>query len=244
VTGPSGSGEHVGEAVLYAADKELVGVAGPFLRAGLAAGDAVLLVCTDRRNALLTEAVEHDPRLTVLPVPQVWRRPTEAMADYQSLIEEQAAVGRRLWVVADADHGSGPVEWSEWARFEAASHHASAPYPVRSLCLVDRREAPAQVVAAVRRVHPLLWTDGVRARSPDHAEPAENICRDAYVRSDPMEAASPTLQVGGVTGAADLSRVRHALGAELARSSRTRSATAGHLWPCGSGRHRGGCSAR
>lgn len=210
----SGSDLHVGEAVLYDADDDLVSVAGPFLRAGLASGGTVLLVTSDRRGALLTAAVGGDPRLSVMAPPGVWQRPMDAAAFYQRLIEDHAAAGRRLWIVADSDHGPGPVDWSEWARFEAVSHHAAGPYPVRSLCLLDRRVAPAEVVAKVRRLHPVLWTGGAWLPSPDFAGAAENVRRDAYVHADPLEETPATLRARDLTGAADLAEMRHALAAQ------------------------------
>lgn len=217
MTGPGG-GAHVGDALVFGSDAELVELVAPFLRGGLAAGEAVVLVCADRRSALLVDAVGADPRLAVLPVPQVWRRPLDAMRDYERLIEQEVRAGRRLRVVADSDFGAGPLDWSEWARFEAASHHSARADPVWSICLLDRREAPEPVIAATERLHANCWNHGVRTGSPTYAAPAENLRRDAYVRTDPLERTPPAVRADDVAGPSDLAGLRHAVGTELARA--------------------------
>lgn len=204
------------DALVYAGEDELVEVAVPFLRAGLAAGEAVSLVCAEPRAAVLAGAVGNHPRLTVRPPARGWRRPTEALHDDLRLIEEGVAAGRRVRIVADSDFGPGPVDWSEWARFEAVAHHVARRYPVSRLCLLDRREAPPEIIAATERLHPARYEHGVRLPSRTYAEPAENVRRDAYVSHDPMTDLPPTLRAEELT-AVDLTVLRHSLTAELGR---------------------------
>jgi anti-sigma regulatory factor (Ser/Thr protein kinase) len=204
---------HVPEALVFADDRELVDVAAPFLAAGLEAGEAVVLVCAEPRRTLLTDAVGSDPRLVGLAPPQVYRRPTQALSRYQELVDQHVAAGRRVRVVGDADHGDGPADWSEWARFEAVAHHAFASYPVRSICVLDRREAPEPVLAAIGDSHPRLWTGDVSGPSPTYTGPEEALRRHGYVGEDPLERSLPTLDLDAVT---DLALVRHRLAAVLA----------------------------
>ncbi len=207
---------HGSDALVYGSDDELVEVAVPFLRAGLDGGEAVALFCAEPRATLLAGAVGELPRLTVLSPPRGWRRPIEALQDDQRQIEEGVAAGRRVRIVADSDFGPGPVDWSEWARFEAVAHHAARAYPVSRLCLLDRRQAPPEVLAATGRLHPTRYEHGVRVPSRTYVEPAENVRRDAYVGHDPMTDLPPTIRAEELT-AADLAVLRHSVTAELDR---------------------------
>ena len=210
------NGEHLADALVYGSEDELLTVGAPFLQAGLDAGDVTLLVCAADRNAVLAEAVGDHPGLTVLAPPQVWRRPCEAIDDYRRLLETAVLAGRRVRILADSDFGPGPVDWSEWARFEAVAHHVNRRDPVWSICLLDRRDAPAEVIAATERLHPTRYHRGVRTHSRAYQDPADNVRRAAYVPDDPMTALRPTLRVGNLA-TTDLTELRHAVAAELHR---------------------------
>jgi anti-sigma regulatory factor (Ser/Thr protein kinase) len=214
----NGPGHGHGEAVLHDGDEGAVAAAAPVLRAALERGDAVVLGCAEPRLSLLSAAVGDDPRLVVLPPQEVWRRPVPAIATYLGMVERQTATGRSLCVVTDSEFGSGPVEWSEWARFEAASHALTEHYPVDRYCLLDRRRAPGDVLDAARRLHPVVWRTGVPEPSPAYETAAESVHRYGYVAADPMEAGVPTVRLADVTAATDLLSMRRALSGALARA--------------------------
>ncbi len=204
----------VADALVHSSDDELLAVCVPFLRAGLNAGDTVVLSCADHRNALLADAVGRDPGLTVLAPPQPWRRPVADLHDYRELVEAGARSGRRTRVVADSAFGAGPADRSEWARFEAACHHATRSDPVWRICLLNRREAPDEVIAATERLHPFHYERGVRTRSTCYQAPADSVRQDAYVTRDPLTELPPTLTADDLT-ATDLTTLRHRLTAYL-----------------------------
>jgi hypothetical protein len=78
--GAGGGGGYLHHALFYDSPQALVGAAGPFLRAGLAAGDLPVLVCSDRNNALLTEALRGEAEVVVLEPASIytgwWTRST------------------------------------------------------------------------------------------------------------------------------------------------------------------------
>jgi anti-sigma regulatory factor (Ser/Thr protein kinase) len=187
------------DALVYSTDDELLAVCVPFLRAGLRAGDAVVLSCAAPRTALLADAVGRDPGLTVLPPPQAWRRPIAAMQEYQDLVDAEVRAGRRVRIVADSHFGPVPTDWSEWARFEAVCHHATRADPVWRICLLDRRETPAEVITATDRLHPFRYDRGVRIRSSAYQAPADNVRQDAYVSRDPLTDLPPRLAADDLT---------------------------------------------
>jgi anti-sigma regulatory factor (Ser/Thr protein kinase) len=207
---------HAGDALVFDTADELLAVCVPFLQAGLRAGDAVVLSCAAARAALLADAVDRDAGLTILPPPQPWRRPIAAMQEYQDLIEAEVAAGRRVRVLADSDFGPVPTDWSEWARFEAACHHARRSDPVRSICLLHRPETPPDVIAAAERLHPFHYDRGVRTRSSAYQAPGDNIRQDAYVSRDPLTDLPPTLAADDLAPS-DLATLRQEVTAHLGR---------------------------
>ena len=152
------------DALYYGADEELVAAAVPFLRAGLAAGERAVLVCTDHNAALLSAALG-DARVQLLPHAEVYRRTPIAVAAFLRLMQREVAAGTgRVRLVGEVDFGTGPVQWTEWSRFEAVCNEALAGYPLWSVCMYDTRRLPAQVLTAGERTHPHLRRDGTRAR--------------------------------------------------------------------------------
>lgn len=61
-------GRFTHDGLFYSSDEELPTAAVPFLRAGLDADETVMLVCTQRNAALLTQALDADPSIT-FPAP-------------------------------------------------------------------------------------------------------------------------------------------------------------------------------
>ena len=72
--GAGGGGEYLHHALFYDSPQDLVGAAGPFLRAGLAAGDLPVLVCSDRNSTLLTEALRGEAEIVVLEPASIYPR--------------------------------------------------------------------------------------------------------------------------------------------------------------------------
>ena len=210
------SGVYVHDALLYDADQELLGDAVPFLRAGVEAGETVLVACTEPTSALLREALDGQPGVGFGSSEAVFRRPAATILAFQQLLERELAGGRRVRVLGEVAFGEGPASWSEWMRYEAVINHAVARYPFWGVCLYDRRRLPGEVVAAAELTHPYLRTGGTRVANPRYLDPVAFLHQLPDAGPDPLEAAQPVLEVHGLTS---LWQLRQQLHARLAGSA-------------------------
>jgi hypothetical protein len=86
----------------------------PFLRAGVDAGETVMVACAERMAALLTDALDGDPRVELVTSPEGFRRTPQAILAYQQLLEHKVVAGaRRIRIVGEAGPGEQPADWSE-----------------------------------------------------------------------------------------------------------------------------------
>ena len=209
----------VHDALLYGSDNELLRDIVPFLRAGLDAGETVMMACTEPTATLLIDALGDAARIERVPTPETYQRPAEAILAYQQLLEDQLAGGARhiRWVgeVISAAQPAGqptqqptqqPAGWPEWLRFDAVLNRALASYPLWGVCLYDLRQLPAELVTAVQLTHPYLRTPPTRATNPAFLDPAEFLRRLPDPGLDPLEATQPTLAVDDLTSLQHLRR--------------------------------------
>ena len=141
-------GGYVHHALFFGSDAELLQVAVPFLQEGLAAGDADVLGCEDRKNRLLADALDRDPRVRSLERSSTYLRVAVAVAAYRRMLEHQLAAGaRRVRLVGEVDFGRDPGAWSEWVRYEAS---ATSPWPPTRPC----RSAPTTPAPCPSRSSP------------------------------------------------------------------------------------------
>lgn len=202
------SAGYIHDALFYDTDAELVATAAPFLREALDAGERAVIACAEPSAALLTEAVGDDPRVSLLPYGEIFRRTPGAIAYYQGMMERELAAGTtRVRLIGEVDFGTGPAQWREWSRFEAACNQALASYPLWSVCLYDRRRLSDEVLSSGSLTHPFLHRDGVHEENADYQEP------DAYLRAsvelgpDPIEATGQKLRIDNATDVASLRRI-------------------------------------
>jgi anti-sigma regulatory factor (Ser/Thr protein kinase) len=185
------------EAMFFATAEELVDVAGPYLTAGLEAGDAVGIACRDANADLLHEAFG-PTSLRLLPHSEVYRSAHTAVAAYQRFAQEQLAHGARtVRLVGEADFPAG-AGWQEWVRFEAVADEVLPMYPVRSVCLYDSRRLPADVLAAAHMTH--LSTRVGRSVLPNHdyLSAAAVLAGAELDAGDPFLARPPALEIADV----------------------------------------------
>jgi len=211
------SGGYTHDALYYQSEDELLAAAVPFLRSGLDDGQDAMVVCADSTNALLTEALDGDPGISTMSQEEVFRRTPGAIAMYQQMMERNRAEGGTgMRLVGQVDFGASPAEWAEWARFDAVLNRALAPYPMWNLCMYDTRQLPSEVLEWANLSHPNLVTAGARQANPAYLEPTEFMRRSAPTQPDPLTAATPVLEVHGLT---DLRSLRQQLRVALSASS-------------------------
>ncbi|QNN54387.1 sensor histidine kinase [Nocardioides mesophilus] len=166
--------QYIHEALFFSSSAGLVEAATPFLREGLAAGEDAVLVCTDAHNQALTEALGDDPRVTVLPRPEVYGRAVSAVAFYRDFMRSRLRGGtERVRLVNEVDFGSSSAAWDEWRRFEALCNHALAPFPLWSLCAYDSAALSDPVLVTGELTHPYVRTRGAQTANPVYVDPAE-----------------------------------------------------------------------
>ena len=199
---------------LYESPEQLVAVAAPFLRAGLAAGEAAVIAIEDSCARSLLDAIGGDDGVVVVERNGVYgTRTPAAITAFRKLAQERVQAGHpRVRVVGDTDFGPTARAWLEWQRYEAVINRALHPQPLWGLCVYDVRRLPDQVVEAGLHTHPHLVGEQGRRPNPDYVEPADYL-RSLPVPVEPLEATEPLLQVDDVS---DFIGLRHAVGERLA----------------------------
>lgn len=211
------------DVLFYGSDAELLAAAVPFLQAGLAADEAVVLVCNDRNSQLLAEALDRDPRIGVRECADVHTRTPTAIAAYRRLVEEKLASGaRRVRMVGDANFDADPDSWAQWIRFEAVLNVALAPYPLSTVCSYDTRALPEQIRTVGHCTHPHLLTASGRTVNPRYVDPATFLGRSATVHPEPPGTAAVAFESDHLADVAELAGLRHNVRSVLAGSTAPR----------------------
>lgn len=195
------SGGPVHEAGFYASDDEFRALIMPFVEAGTAAGEPVLLGYDERKAALLRSWLGDTAAVTFLADASLYTTPANAIATWRSLFEEHMAAGAsRVRIAGDVPHEGNGGRFDGWDRYESAVNVVWDDLPVHSVCLYDDTTVPLQVRDVVQRTHPhLRTTDGHRAVSSRYEEPA--IFAGLPVRVDPLAATPPLVGLDDVAPA-------------------------------------------
>jgi CheY-like chemotaxis protein len=159
------------EALVYSTAAELVAGAAPFVRHGLEADDAVLVVMREAGREVLRDEMDGAASQIEFADADHWYRSTQHAFDaYRRYVDDRLERGaRRIRILAEAPL---PRSTSEWWRYETEVGVAMASIPVSFVCAYDTRKLPASVVAEAPRAHPLLRSgDGPRP-SARYADPA------------------------------------------------------------------------
>ncbi|TFV53250.1 sensor histidine kinase [Geodermatophilus sp. DF01-2] len=213
-TVPAPGPHYVHDALFFSSPDELAAGTVPFVREGLATGDAVVVAASPGTADLVRAAVGGDPRVRVLERGDTYRRRTPtAVASFRRLADELAATGApRIRVVGETDFGRTERDWLEWQRYEAVINEVLGPWPLWGLCVFDTRRLPEQVLESVARTHPTVVAGGQRTPNPRFVDPARYLS-GLPVPPEPLQASTPRLAVDDV---ADPIALRHAVAAALA----------------------------
>jgi anti-sigma regulatory factor (Ser/Thr protein kinase) len=159
-------------ALVYSGEPEFLAVAVPYLRGGLAAGDAVLVAAPVPRLELVRRALGADAdQALFVDVAQWYRHPVRTIAAYDGFLRARAP--RRVRALAELEWAArSPLETREWIRYEAIVNAVFDASGASALCAYDRTAAPPGVVAAARRTHPELVEDSRPRPSPGYTEPS------------------------------------------------------------------------
>jgi anti-sigma regulatory factor (Ser/Thr protein kinase) len=165
--------DYVHEALFFGSTQDLVAEAAPFLRAGLAAGDDVVLICEEENNQAVAKQLGHDERIIYFPRPGAYQKAVTAVQFYRDFMRSRLEQGsRRVRLVGQVNFGTDPRAWDEWRRFEALCNHALSSYPLWCLCAYDVRDQPSAAVATAEITHPFVRHGEASRVNPGYVDPA------------------------------------------------------------------------
>jgi anti-sigma regulatory factor (Ser/Thr protein kinase) len=200
------NGRYIHEAVYYETTAQLVEATSPLLRQALARGEEVALVCTESNNRALSEALDDDDRLLVLPRPEIYQKAVTAVAYFRDFVESRVAAGARgVCILGEVDFGTNGRALDEWRRYEALLNYALSPFPLWSLCGYDTRALPDPVLVTGELTHPYLRRDGMQTRNLAHVDPAE-LMRLADADGDLVPEVEPEVTIAEVLDLGELHR--------------------------------------
>jgi anti-sigma regulatory factor (Ser/Thr protein kinase) len=184
-SGSNGGRAHQGAArhaaVLYGSDDDLRERVLPYLRAGIESGEDVVAVVSQQAGRSLRAGLgSHAARIRWgLPGMSSGHlgRASEALRRF---LGRQRSAGTPTRLVAEGDINGHPGRAAAYLRAEAAANDLYGGFGFPWLCLYDRRRYPAEVLAHVALVHPLLVGSGGRA-----AGNAAYVAPDAYLAAYP-----------------------------------------------------------
>jgi hypothetical protein len=70
-------------------------------------------------------------------------------------------------------------------------------YPIRGVCIYDRRQLPAEVLSTAERTHPFRLTPTSRQPNPGYLDPARFLLLHQRGPRDPVERSRPVIDVTG-----------------------------------------------
>jgi anti-sigma regulatory factor (Ser/Thr protein kinase) len=192
--GTPGKKDFLHQALIYDSVDEFVAAAVPFVRAGIDAGEPVL-VRVKRVNAeALDRALGEDSgRADIAPADGFYDNPSRTRARVRQWAGARVGASRARMLGEPPwplDHEAGI---REWARHEAVVNIAFEGWPVTFTCPYDASELPDEIIAAAEATHPSILRSGGAGDSPSYAPP-EEFCEELNART-PVRSGHPTLQM-------------------------------------------------
>ncbi|MEA2284368.1 MAG: hypothetical protein QOJ21_411 [Solirubrobacteraceae bacterium] len=157
----------------YDDDQALVDRVAPFLREGLRAHEATVLVVDPRKRALLEEELGGlAARVDYVDRDSYYTRPEDALAGYDAQVRRYLREGApRVRVFGELPLCRSEAEADMWIMYEALLNPAFAHHPVTIVCGLDAREQPDSVVEGSWRTHPRTmgagWSDNGHYHRPE-----------------------------------------------------------------------------
>ena len=165
------------EALFYDGPAELVTLAAPFVREGVAAGEAVMVALTrPKLDALAAALGPAADAVQLVDVRQLGRNPARLIPALQRFLDERAPGGAPARILGEPIWpGRDPDELAECAVHEELINVAFAGRAgLRLRCPYDVGAAGPAVLQAARCTHPVVLEDGVPGpgrRGPDWGRP-------------------------------------------------------------------------
>jgi anti-sigma regulatory factor (Ser/Thr protein kinase) len=161
---------------IYEDDDVMVGKMAPFLSAGLANGEPVVVVVEHRKWELLADALGSDAgAIPYIDRDAFYTRPEAALAGYDVRIRRFERDGASaIRVFAELPQCETDAEWNAWMSYEAIVNRAFEHQPFWVICGCDARVLPERALEDVFETHPEVLTHDW-ARSPHYHDPADVV---------------------------------------------------------------------
>ncbi|MFG2001996.1 anti-sigma factor RsbA family regulatory protein [Spirillospora sp. NPDC048911] len=192
-------------ALMYDSERHFAEVAVPYLREGVKAGDAVVVIASAAHRALLRDQLgsEQAARIEFIDRAGWFRGPMQALADYYDHTHHDWWPRGRLRLLTEPVWtGRTPLEVREWKRHEAILNVAFAGTPSTIVCAYDTSALDAHIIVDAARTHPEI-VDAGGARASEHfADPEEFYagCNAPPLVPPPAGAASRAFASGELPG--------------------------------------------
>lgn len=173
------------EAFFYSdADSFLAGTL-PFLRAGVAGGDGILVVESEEKTKMLRSELGRDAEsISFADMAEIGANPARIIPAWRDFVDRYAGTGRRLRGIGEPIwKGRSPEELIECQRHESLLNVAFATRePLHLLCPYDAGALAPEVIEEARRSHAFV-TDG---EAHDHSQVFRGIDESAAPFDAPL----------------------------------------------------------
>jgi anti-sigma regulatory factor (Ser/Thr protein kinase) len=172
-----GSAHLVHDALFYDDESGFAAALVPFLREGLARGEAAVAAVTRSNIGVLRDGLGADAdAISFIDRDEWYQRPATTIAGWKRLLADAARSGReRVRVVGEVGFGT-PERHPSWSRYESALNDVFAESPTWIVCPYDTRALPPELLAEARRTHPTV-ADPARRDSDSYLHPDEFLRR-------------------------------------------------------------------
>jgi anti-sigma regulatory factor (Ser/Thr protein kinase) len=157
------------DALLYAGDEEFLAGTLPFIRAGIEAGEPVLVAVDTGKIALLESELSADAAyVQFADMREIGSNPARLIPAWRQFLDARKAPVKRVWGIGEPVWaGRSEAELVECHRHESLLNFAFADAaPLSLLCSYDTVALGAEVIAAAHCSHPtIVGEDGARRKS-------------------------------------------------------------------------------
>jgi anti-sigma regulatory factor (Ser/Thr protein kinase) len=211
----------VHQALIYSSGEEFLSATIPFIQAGVANSEQVIVATDPAKLALLGDALGDAAEQVRFKDHATWYdAPARRLSEFYYLCREQqqAGVGPMRVVGEPVWSGRSSAQIREWKRYESLANVVYASFPVLALCPYDARALPSSILADVCRTHPEL-VNGSRSEPSAQFVDTPTFLRDLDEEELPQPQAPVSAQLAFHGDLAGLRRfiVKEARSAGLGR---------------------------
>jgi anti-sigma regulatory factor (Ser/Thr protein kinase) len=182
------------ELVLHAGTAALIDLMIPYVRAGAAAGEPIIVVGEPQFVDEMLAAVPDVPDIRAVPESGRARFPGRDLRQFQQILSSLDTAESRVRVVNQMPTMTNH-EWHEWRRYEAAANYVLAPFRVWGTCAYDTDRLDEAMLDDLIASHPHVHTVNGRRPSEPFATLDHHIRGYLDLPPHPIERTPPQLSL-------------------------------------------------